>query len=114
MKRATSIGCLIGVAGCLGAAATAGAMTPPASCQVPIAAMRKQLDTPTHIYATESSSELNKHDEPRESIYIGDAIYVQAKGGWKRSPMTVEQMRQQLQENMRNATAMTCTHVRDE
>jgi hypothetical protein len=82
------------------------------TCKIVIDAMAKQHVTPTHIYATESE----RGGKPRtnEMIYSGDAIYIQVKGRWKRSPLSVQGMKKQQEENLRNAQRMTCRYLRDE
>src|SRR5215467_8056161 len=49
-----------------------------------------------------------------ESIFAGGAIYIQVKGTWKRSPMSLEDMRRQREENIRDAKSMSCRYLRDE
>jgi len=112
MRHATWIGRAVTVAGWLAAAAAASAMTPPPACQAPLAAMSKQIVTPTHIVAT--SKTRGVPPKVVESIYSGGVIYIKVKGTWKRSPVSVEEMRQQESQNVRDATSMTCTRLRDE
>jgi hypothetical protein len=85
------------------------------SCKVLVDAMMKQIGTPTHVFVTETGME-SKHGKPtnHEMIYSGDAIYIQMEGQWKRSPMTVQQMRQQEEKNQRDMTSMSCHYLRDE
>lgn len=85
-----------------------------ASCKPAIDAILKQIGTPTHIYATQTSALHGGKPEPRESIYTGGAIYVQVRGQWKRSPMSVQDMRKQQEENVRDAKSMSCRYLRDE
>jgi hypothetical protein len=85
-----------------------------AACKPAIDAILKQISTPTHIYATETSTRHGCKPEPRESIYAGGAIYIQMKGQWRRSPMSVQDMRKQQEENVRNTKSMSCRYLRDE
>jgi hypothetical protein len=83
------------------------------SCKPATDAMMKQLATPTHAFVTEAAPGGGR-PEVKETIYAGGAIYVQMKGIWRRSPMSVQQMREQQEENQRNAKSMTCRYLRDE
>ena len=85
-----------------------------AACKPVLDAMMKQIATPPHVYATETSALRGGKPEPRESIYAGGAIYVQMKGQWKRSPISTEDMRRRQETNVRNAKSMTCRYLRDE
>jgi hypothetical protein len=95
----------------------AAALGPPAravvapSCKVLVDAMMKQIGTPTHVVVTEAEKGKSK---THEMIYLGDAIYLQMEGQWKRSPMTVQQMRQREEKNQRDMTSMSCRYLRDE
>jgi hypothetical protein len=85
------------------------------SCKVTVDAMMKQIGTPTHVVVSETGME-GKPGKPQthEMIYLGDAIYLQMGGQWKRSPMTVQQMRQREEQNQRDTTSMSCHYLRDE
>jgi hypothetical protein len=85
-----------------------------ATCKLVLDAMAKQRATPTHLYATESSPLLGGKPKVNESIYAGGAIYIRIKGQWKRSPLTLQAMQKQQEENQRNAKSMTCRYLRDE
>jgi hypothetical protein len=89
-----------------------GAVDP--ACKPVLDAILKQITTPTHIYATETSARHGGKPEPRESIYADGAIYIQMKGQWRRSPMSVQDMRKQQEENVRNTKSMACRYLRDE
>lgn len=84
------------------------------SCKTVLEAMRKQLSTPAHAYTVKTPGLGGKKPETREMIRTGGAIYVQTEKGWRRSPMTVEDMRKQEEENIRTAKSMTCRYLRDE
>ncbi len=85
-----------------------------AACKPALDAILKQISTPTHIYATESSSRHGGKPQTHESIYANGAIYVQVRGQWKRSPMSVQDMRKQQEENVRDTKSMACRYLRDE
>jgi hypothetical protein len=108
VARASVIAGLI-AAGVAGPAASA--IDP--SCKPAIDAMMKQLATPTHAFSTEAAPGGGR-SEVKETIFAGGAIYLQVKGAWRRSPMSVQQMREQQEENQRNAKSMTCRYLHDE
>jgi hypothetical protein len=85
------------------------------TCKIVVDSLAKQHGTPTHLYAEQSETS-RAGGKPRinEMIYFGDAIYIQEKGQWVRSPLSVQGMRKQQEENLRNAQGMTCRYVRDE
>ncbi len=90
----------------------AGAVSP--SCKPAVDAMLKQIATPTHVYATEVAARRGGKPQVNESIYAGGAIYVQVKGVWRRSPMSVQDMQKQQEENQLHAKSMACRYLRDE
>ncbi len=83
-------------------------------CKLVLDAIAKQIVTPSHLYATDVMALRGGKPRTTESIYTGGAIYVQVKGQWKRSPMSVQDMQKQRDENVRNAKSMTCRYLRDE
>jgi hypothetical protein len=85
-----------------------------AACKPVLDAIAKQIGTPTHLFMTETAAFRSGKTETMESIYSGGAIYVQVKGQWRRSPMTTQEMRQQQEENQRNAKSLSCRYLRDE
>jgi len=85
-----------------------------ATCKLVLDAMTKRIATPSHLYATESMALRDSKPKTSESIYAGGAIYIQVKGKWSRSPLSIEAMRKQEEENQRNVKSMTCRYLRDE
>jgi hypothetical protein len=85
-----------------------------ASCKPLLDGLLKQIGTPTHIVSTETAAFRGGRTETSEVIYSGGAIYVQLHGRWRKSPLTVEQMRAQQEENQRDAKSMSCAYLRDE
>lgn len=85
-----------------------------AACKPVLDAILKQITTPTHLYATETATFHGGKPETQELIYASDAVYVQIKGQWRRSPMSAQNMRKQQEENVRNAKSMACRYLRDE
>jgi hypothetical protein len=110
MIRAGLIALLLATA----AGQPARAATLDATCKLVFDATTKQLMTPTHVVATEVSILHNGKPTTLESIYTGGAIYIKVNGQWKRSPMTVQAMLKQEEENRRNAKSVTCRYLHDE
>lgn len=71
--------------------------------------------TPWHMYVTELQG-VTKSEKPEttESIFVGGVRYIQFRGQWKRSPMTVSQMRDQELENRKNAKNQSCHFAKDD
>jgi hypothetical protein len=93
-------------AGMLPAVALAQAATGP--CKPVFDAMLKETVTPHHTVTIQNGS------QPIESISTADAMYVQVKGEWRRSPMKPESLLAQQQENIRSVTVASCTALADE
>jgi hypothetical protein len=85
-----------------------------ASCKPVLDATMKQTTVPYHMYGTTSNPVPGGKPIAMELVSAGGQNYVLADGHWTRSPMTAAAMAQQEQENIHNATAMTCQRVRDE
>lgn len=87
-----------------------------AGCKALLAgALARQLETPTHLYITESGAFLGGREEHSESIYAGGAIYVLHRGKWSRSPIGPEDLRHPSAAGQDDPQATTtCRYVRDE
>jgi hypothetical protein len=83
------------------------------SCQPAADASAKMLTTPTHITSTTTAAYTGGKPRNTESIYAGNAIYVNVGGKWSRSKMTPQEMLKMEQEN-RGSKKGTCHYVRDE
>jgi hypothetical protein len=83
-------------------------------CKAAFEANDKLLTTPHHGFTTRSAVSKGDKPEPMENIFVGGVYYVQIRGKWVKSPMTAEQMKQQQEENRKNAKNVSCKHVRDE
>jgi hypothetical protein len=82
-------------------------------CQPVADANTRMLTTPTHISTTTTAAYTGGKSRNTESIYAGNAVYVNAGGKWSRSKMTPQEMLKMEQEN-RGAKKGTCRYVRDE
>jgi hypothetical protein len=81
-------------------------------CETIAGATNKVGSIPVHIYST---TQTEAGAEASESVYTGGpngAIYVMVNGRWRRSPLTVAQMKSQ--EDARDKSHQTCQYVRDE
>ena len=83
-------------------------------CKVAYDAGDKLNATPHHGFTTRSRVSNADKPETMEGIFVGGVYYVQSRGKWVKSPMTAEQMKQQEEENRKNAKNTSCKHVRDE
>ena len=92
--------------------ARAAAVDP--ACKPVLDSLAKQYSTPVHLYMTEVAELRGGKPRSTESIFAGGAIYIQVRGKWKRSPMSLEEMRRQREENIRDAKSMSCRYLRDE
>jgi len=71
--------------------------------------------TPWHMYVTELQGVSKSGKlETSESIFVGGVRYIQFRGQWTRSPMTVLQMRDQEIENRKNAKNQSCHFTKDD
>jgi hypothetical protein len=78
------------------------------TCKTVLDAVAKVQSTPHHIYQTAAGQPV------RESIFADGVLYIQVKGKWQKSPMTMKEMQEQEAENIKNAKAYTCCYVKDE
>src|SRR5579862_4991363 len=97
----------------LGSMLVAPALALDPHCQPVIDASAKMLTTPTHITSTTTAAYTGGKPRNTESIYAGNAIYVNVEGKWTRSKMTPQEMLKMEQEN-RGSKKGTCRYVRDE
>ena len=84
-------------------------------CKILYDATDKLSDVPNHGYATQTHGPKSAPiTSTTESIWINGVIYIQMKGAWKKSGMTVADMRAQEAENRKNAKNTSCKYLRDE
>jgi len=89
------------------------------NCQPVLDAMNKVFATPSHIYRTMSPVSKDG-SKPRagdttysETIYVGEAAYAKGVGSWRRSLVTVEQVKKMEEQNIKSSK-YTCRYLRDE
>jgi len=85
------------------------------ACKFVFDASDKLNTTPWHMYLTElrGTSKSGK-PETSETIFVSGIRYIQFRGQWKQSPITVPQMRDQEAENRNNAKNQSCHFVKDD
>ena len=83
-------------------------------CKLVYDAVDKLNVTPHHGFTTRSRVSDADKPETMEGIFVGGVYYVQIRGKWVKSPMTAEQMKQQEEENRKDAKNVSCKHLRDE
>lgn len=92
----------------------ARAQTIPPACRPLVAAAKKQIMTPHHLYQTEGPERPGGKLAVYESISTGGATYILIGGTWKRSPLGQKEDLDRMEENLRTATAYSCQRVGDE
>jgi hypothetical protein len=97
----------------LGSILTTPALAVDPVCQPVIDASAKILTIPTHITSTTTAIYTGGKPRSNESIYAGNAIYVNVGGKWTRSKMTPQEMLKMEQEN-REGKKGSCHYVREE
>lgn len=102
--------CAIGALAALSASSALPAQG--ADCAAVYASQTRLLKTPHHGYSVDSSAVGARLHQGQattsESIMTGNAIYTLYEGAWRRSPMSVEDMQKQEEENIKNAKT-TCS-----
>ncbi len=96
MTLAASLGC---------AQSFAATLSP--TCKTVMDASDRQYTTPVHLYMARVGS-------TSESIVTGDAMYIQVKGKWRRSPMAPKGMLEMRRDVVKDAKSFVCQRVRDE
>ena len=84
------------------------------ACKPVLDAMAKQAATPSHLHMTQVAAFRGGKPMTGESIYTGNVLYIQVRGTWRRSPVSVQDMTKQREESTRNAKSMACRYLRDE
>jgi len=80
-------------------------------CKIVFDAGKQLTATPHHVYEVETSS---RGKRSSEQISTQGSIYVTVGGKWRKSPMNVQQLQKQEDENIRNARNASCRYLRDE
>jgi hypothetical protein len=83
-------------------------------CKIVFDASDKLTVTPHHGYSTTTRPANGGKPTDGEDISLNGTVYVLIRGKWIKSPMTVQDMQKQQQENRKNARNLSCHHTRDE
>jgi hypothetical protein len=98
----------------LALAAGIWAQTVPPDCKILYDAEDKLLITPHHGFNKRTADSTKAKVDVSESIFANGAFYVLARGEWRKSSLTIDEMRQQAIENRKNARNISCKFLRDE
>ena len=90
----------------LGASALAHGAELTAECRPLMAAMEKSIQT-DHTTTTTHGTQVMK------GVTVGGAIYVQSRGAWVKSPITVQENLAMSRENLKDATEFSCKTLPD-
>lgn len=82
-----------------------------ASCQPVFDARAKQLRTPTHVYASQTTT--GRPERQIETINIDNVAYVNLGGKWKTSPETPKETSDRETQNIRDAKVVLCKRLGD-
>jgi hypothetical protein len=81
-------------------------------CKVVLDANHKTLDTANHMYTDRPGGDGKQ--TTGEMITVNGERYIQVRGAWRKSPMTVAATRAQEEENIKNAKVLSCKRVGDD
>jgi len=74
-------------------------------------AISKSFTVPLHAYATQTGG---GSAQSTESIYVNGAAYIMTRGQWRHSPVTIKQIQEQQEDNLKNQKALACRFLRNE
>jgi hypothetical protein len=83
-------------------------------CKTVFDADDKMLTTDHRTILTRTGAIHGGKAETNESVMVGGVSYIQVKGAWRKSPMTLAELREQKTENRKNAKSVSCHYLRDE
>ncbi len=81
-------------------------------CKLVLDANNKSLDTANHMYTDRPGG--NGKRTTGEMITVNGERYIQVKGMWRKSPMTVAATKAQEEENIKDAKVLSCKRVGDD
>jgi hypothetical protein len=93
---------------------TVGKIAHAGGCEVPLAAMNKLWQTPSHQYMTETAGYLKGKSRTSEIITTRTDRYLLVNGSWHHSAVGKEEVAQMIETNETNARKDECKFVRDE
>jgi hypothetical protein len=83
-------------------------------CDVPLSAMNRLWQTPSHQYMTETAGYLKGKTSTSEIITTHTDRYLLINGSWHHSAVGKEEVAQMIEANEQNVRKDECTFVRDE
>ena len=81
-------------------------------CKVVLDANHKTLDTANHMYTDRPGGDGKR--TTGEMITVNGERYIQVRGAWRKSPMTVAAQKAQEEENIKDAKVLSCKRVGDD
>jgi hypothetical protein len=85
------------------------------ACQPLFAALEKNINTPYHLYMTQTSAAVqNGKPQSSETISVGGNLYILGGGKWKSRPNSAEFQKSVLEDSRENFKIGSCHFVRDE
>ncbi len=90
------------------------AQTVPPDCKVLYDAEDKLLVTPNHSFHKRTDDSTHGKVDVSEGIFANGTLYVQIRGQWRKSPLTIDDLRKQEIENRKNVRNLSCKFLREE
>ena len=81
-------------------------------CKVVLDANHKTLDTANHMYTDRPGGDGKR--TTGEMITANGERYIQVRGAWRKSPMTIAATKAQEEENIKDAKVLSCKRVGDD
>lgn len=81
-------------------------------CDGVIAAARKVLHVPAHLYMTETAGFKGGKTTNAETVYLNGTMYTSVNGVWRKSPMTLQELADARKASEKDVG--TCSMVHDE
>jgi hypothetical protein len=85
-----------------------------AGCKPVFEANDKLLATPNHMFMTHTSAAKAGKSTDSEVITVGGVRYIMVGGKWTRSSMSMQERKDQEEQNRKNAKTYSCHYVREE
>jgi hypothetical protein len=95
------------------ASSTAGSIDD-SGCKAVFEANDKLLATPNHMFMTHTSAAKAGKSTNSEVVTVGGVRYIMVGGKWTRSSMSMQERKDQEEQNRKNAKTYSCHYVREE
>jgi hypothetical protein len=83
-------------------------------CKAVFEASDKLLTTPNHMFMTHTSAAKAGKSTNSEVVTVGGVRYIMVGGKWTRSSMSMQERKDQEEQNRKNAKTYSCHYVREE